>query len=34
MSAMKIYISADIEGDVSFEQGRPGNAEYERATGG
>ena len=31
---MKIYISADIEGVagvVSFEQGRPGNAEYERA---
>ena len=31
---MKIYISTDIEGIagvVSFEQGRPGNAEYERA---
>jgi D-amino peptidase len=31
---MKIYISADIEGVagvVSFEQGRPGNTEYERA---
>ena len=31
---MKIYVSADIEGVagvVSPEQGRPGNAEYERA---